>query len=139
MKKDKGFTLFEIMLVVALIAVIGASSMPYIMKALYSINKNVSTDTEYAKLYDAAVAVENSVYFGGIKSITVDENDLILDAKNHNGSSLKINGTEIISNLSNYLVKALKYDNVVKGYRIELTVKTTEGEKILIRFYAKGS
>lgn len=134
MKKNIGFTLFEIMLVVALVAVIGASGAPYIMRALYNINKNVSTDTEYARLYDASVAIANSIYFNGIKSITVDDNKLVVDTKFHDGSKLQINGTEIIPNLVNYAIKNL----YSRGYKVELTIKTNEGEKIFFRFYAKG-
>lgn len=159
MKREKGFTLLELLAVILVIAIIALIAMPIILNVIEDARKQASLRSAegYLDAVEKAVLkskidnkkIENGIYFVKNGDLYTDINDssssIKVDVKGTlpaNGDSIEITKGEVTNcslTISDYPISCNSDGKLSAGKKGEILVQSISVEKPTLQLYSQGS
>jgi len=119
MNMRRGMTILELLLVVAIIAIMAASGAPFVARSMGWVYEVSNSDHEFSRLYDASMILSRYIGQSGT------------DKVKYESGSIKIDGNTVIDNVTGWST-ALISDTSNRAYKCELkTDNSMVGEQFL--------
>lgn len=115
----RGMTILELLLVVAIIAIMAASGAPFVARSMGWVYEVSNSDHEFSRLYDASMILSRYIGQSGPDNVKYES------------GSIKIDGNTVIDNVTGWST-ALISDTSNRAYKCELkTDNSMVGEQFL--------
>jgi type II secretory pathway pseudopilin PulG len=112
-------TILELLLVVAIIAIMAASGAPFVARSMGWVYEVSNSDHEFSRLYDASMILSRYIGQSGPDNVKYES------------GSIKIDGNTVIDNVTGWST-ALISDTSNRAYKCELkTDNSMVGEQFL--------
>lgn len=120
----RGMTILELLLVVAIIAIMAASGAPFVARSMGWVYEVSNSDHEFSRLYDASMILSRYIGQSGPEKV---EHEI-------ESGSIKIDGNTVIDNVTGWTCTELILDTSKNraAYKCELkTDNSMVGEQFL--------
>ena len=115
----RGMTILELLLVMAIIAIMAASGAPFVARSMGWVYEVSNSDHEFSRLYDASMILSRYIGQSGPDNVKYES------------GSIKIDGNTVIDNVTGWST-ALISDTSNRAYKCELkTDNSMVGEQFL--------
>ena len=117
----RGMTILELLLVVAIIAIMAASGAPFVARSMGWVYEVSNSDHEFSRLYDASMILSRYIGQSGPDNVKYESES----------GSIKIDGNTVIDNVTGWSTELIS-DASNRAYKCELkTDNSMVGEQFL--------
>lgn len=117
----RGMTILELLLVVAIIAIMAASGAPFVARSMGWVYEVSNSDHEFSRLYDASMILSRYIGQSGPDNVKCES------------GSIKIDGNTVIDNVTGWSA-ALISDTSDRAYKCELKTDNSMAGEQFLRF-----
>jgi prepilin-type N-terminal cleavage/methylation domain-containing protein len=117
----RGMTILELLLVVAIIAIMAASGAPFVARSMGWVYEVSNSDHEFSRLYDASMILSRYIGQSGPDNVKYES------------GSIKIDGNTVIDNVTGWSA-ALISDTSDRAYKCELKTDNSMAGEQFLRF-----
>ena len=117
----RGMTILELLLVVAIIAIMAASGAPFVARSMGWVYEVSNSDHEFSRLYDASMILSRYIGQSGPDNVKYES------------GSIKIDGNTVIDNVTGWST-ALISDTSNRAYKCELKTDNSMAGEQFLRF-----
>lgn len=117
----RGMTILELLLVVAIIAIMAASGAPFVARSMGWVYEVSNSDHEFSRLYDASMILSRYIGQSG-------KDDVKCESK-----TIKIDGNTVIDNVEDWKCEPIT-DAYDKAYKCELKTHSSLAGEQFLRF-----
>ena len=119
MNMRRGMTILELLLVVAIIAIMAASGAPFVARSMGWVYEVSNSDHEFSRLYDASMILSRYIGQSGPYKVECES------------GSIKIDGNTVIDNVTGWSTELILED---RAYKCELKTDNSMAGEQFLRF-----
>lgn len=114
----RGMTILELLLVVAIIAIMAASGAPFVARSMGWVYEVSNSDHEFSRLYDASMILSRYIGQSGTRDVKYES------------KTIKIDGNTVIDNVEDWKCEPISD----KAYKCELKTHSSLAGEQFLRF-----